>query len=48
MPFYFGGTSILIVIGVGMDVIAKIEASLVTNNYDGFLKKGRIKGRGGY
>ncbi len=48
MPFYFGGTSILIVIGVGMDMIAKIESSLVTNNYDGFLKKGRIKGRGGY
>lgn len=48
MPFYFGGTSILIVIGVGMDVISKIEASLVTNNYDGFLKKGRIKGRGGF
>jgi preprotein translocase subunit SecY len=48
VPFYFGGTSVLIVIGVGMDMISKIEASLVTNNYDGFLKKGRIKGRGGY
>ncbi len=39
VPFYFGGTSILIVIGVGMDVISKIEAHLVTHNYDGFLKK---------
>lgn len=46
VPFYFGGTSVLIVVGVGMDVISKIEASLVTNNYDGFLKKGRIKARG--
>jgi preprotein translocase subunit SecY len=45
VPFYFGGTSILIVIGVGMDVISKIEAHLVTHNYDGFLKKGRIQGR---
>jgi len=47
VPFYFGGTSLLIVIGVGMDVIQKIEAQLVTHNYDGFLKKGRIKGRKG-
>ncbi|MDR0454869.1 MAG: preprotein translocase subunit SecY [Deferribacteraceae bacterium] len=45
MPFYFGGTSILIVVGVGLDVIQKIESHLITNNYDGFLKKGRIKGR---
>jgi preprotein translocase subunit SecY len=46
VPFYFGGTSLLIVIGVGMDVIQKIESHLVTHNYDGFLKKGKIKGRG--
>lgn len=46
VPFYFGGTSLLIVIGVGMDVIQKIESHLVTHNYDGFLKKGgKIKGR---
>jgi preprotein translocase subunit SecY len=45
VPFFFGGTSILIVIGVGMDVISKIEAHLVSHNYQGFLKKGRIKGR---
>jgi preprotein translocase subunit SecY len=45
MPFYFGGTSILIVVGVGLDVIQKIEAHLITNNYEGFLKKGRIRGR---
>lgn len=45
VPFYFGGTSLLIVIGVGMDVISKIETHLVSHNYDGFLKKGRVKGR---
>jgi preprotein translocase subunit SecY len=45
MPFYFGGTSVLIVVGVGLDVIQKIEAHLITNNYDGFLKQGRIRGR---
>jgi preprotein translocase subunit SecY len=46
VPFYFGGTSLLIVIGVGMDVMNKVESHLITHNYDGFLKKGRIKGRG--
>ena len=46
VPFYFGGTSLLIVIGVGMDVISKIEAHLVSHNYEGFLKKGKVKGRG--
>jgi preprotein translocase subunit SecY len=45
MPFYFGGTSILIVVGVGIDMIQKIESHLITNNYDGFLNKGRIRGR---
>jgi len=46
VPFYFGGTSLLIVIGVGMDVMNKVESHLITHNYEGFLKKGRIKGRG--
>ena len=45
LPFYFGGTSLLIVVGVGLDVINKLESHLLTHNYDGFLKKGRIKGR---
>lgn len=45
IPFYFGGTSVLIVVGVGLDVIQKIESHLITNNYDGFLSKGRIRGR---
>jgi preprotein translocase subunit SecY len=46
VPFYFGGTSLLIVIGVGIDVMSKIESHLITHNYDGFLKRGKIKGRG--
>jgi preprotein translocase subunit SecY len=46
MPFYFGGTSLLIVIGVGLDFMQKVEAHLITHNYDGFLRAGKIKGRG--
>jgi preprotein translocase subunit SecY len=47
MPFYFGGTSILIVVGVGLDTISQIESHLVTRSYDGFMKKGRVRGRRG-
>ncbi len=45
--FYFGGTSLLIVVGVAMDTIQQIECQLVMRNYDGFMKKGRIRGRRG-
>ncbi len=45
VPFYFGGTSILIVVGVALDTISQIESHLVTRSYDGFLKKGRMRGR---
>jgi len=45
VPFYFGGTSILIVVGVGLDTISQIESHLVTRSYEGFMKKGRIRGR---
>jgi len=45
--FYFGGTSLLIVVGVAMDTIQQIESQLVMRNYDGFMKRGRIKGRRG-
>jgi preprotein translocase subunit SecY len=44
-PFYFGGTSLLIVVGVAMDTVQQVESQLVMRNYDGFLKKGRIRGR---
>jgi preprotein translocase subunit SecY len=47
VPFYFGGTSILIVVGVGLDTMSQIESHLVTRSYDGFMKKGRVRGRRG-
>ena len=45
--FYFGGTSLLIVVGVAMDTLQQIESQLVMRNYDGFMKRGRIRGRRG-
>jgi preprotein translocase subunit SecY len=45
VPFYFGGTALLIVIGVALDTLAQIEAHMLSRHYEGFLKKGRIKGR---
>jgi len=45
--FYFGGTSLLIVVGVAMDTSQQIESQLIMRHYDGFLKKGRIRGRRG-
>ena len=45
MPFYFGGTSLLIVIGVGLDTAQQIESHMLMRNYEGFLSKGRLKGR---
>ena len=43
--FYFGGTSLLIVVGVAMDTVNQIESQLVMRHYDGFLKKSRMRGR---
>jgi len=45
VPFYFGGTALLIVVGVAIDTISQIESHMVMRNYEGFMKKGRIKGR---
>lgn len=45
VPFYFGGTALLIVVGVSIDTISQIESHLVMRNYEGFLKQGRIRGR---
>ena len=45
--FYFGGTSILIVVGVAMDTMQQVEAQLVMRHYDGFMRRGRLKGRRG-
>ncbi|MBF0518370.1 MAG: preprotein translocase subunit SecY [Nitrospirae bacterium] len=47
VPFYFGGTSLLIVIGVALDTVSQIESHLLTRSYDGLLKKGKLKGRRG-
>ena len=43
--FYFGGTSLLIVVGVAMDTVQQLEAQLVMRNYEGFVRKGRVRGR---
>jgi len=45
VPFYFGGTALLIVVGVAIDTLSQIESHSVSRNYDGFLKTGRIKSR---
>jgi len=45
LPFYFGGTALLIVVQVMIDTIAQMEAHAVMRNYDGFLKSGKIRGR---
>jgi preprotein translocase subunit SecY len=47
VPFYFGGTSLLITVGVGLDTAQQIESHMLMRNYEGFLSKGRLKGRSG-
>jgi len=47
ITFYFGGTSLLIVVGVAMDTIQQVESQLVMRNYEGFMKRGRLRGRRG-
>jgi preprotein translocase subunit SecY len=44
MPFYFGGTSLLIIVGVALDTLQQIEGHLMVRHYDGFLKKSRLRG----
>lgn len=45
VPFYFGGTALLIVVGVAIDTVAQIESHMMTRHYEGFIKKSRMKGR---
>jgi len=45
IPFYFGGTSLLIVVGVAMDTASQVESHLLTRQYEGFMKKGHIARR---
>jgi preprotein translocase subunit SecY len=47
VKFYFGGTSLLIVVGVAMDTVQQIESQLIMRNYEGFMKGTRIRGRRG-
>jgi preprotein translocase subunit SecY len=47
VTFYFGGTSLLIIVGVSMDTVNQVESQLIMRHYDGFIKKTRIRGRRG-
>ena len=45
LPFYFGGTGLIIIVGVALDTLQQIESHLVMRHYDGFMKKGRLRSR---
>ena len=45
LPFYFGGTGLIIVVGVALDTLQQIESHLLMRHYDGFMKKGKLRGR---
>ncbi len=45
VPFFFGGTALLIVVSVAIDTVAQMQAHLIQRNYEGFMKKGKIRGR---
>ncbi|MBA2301361.1 MAG: preprotein translocase subunit SecY [Acidobacteria bacterium] len=47
VQFFFGGTSLLIIVGVAMDTVQQVESQLIMRHYDGFMKKARIRGRRG-
>jgi len=46
VPFSFGGTSLLIVVGVALDTMAQMQQHLLLRQYDGFMKKGKVRYRG--
>jgi preprotein translocase subunit SecY len=46
VPFYFGGTSLLIIVSVTMDTVTQIQSHLLAHQYEGLIKKARVKGRG--
>ncbi|MBC8384379.1 MAG: preprotein translocase subunit SecY [Candidatus Cloacimonetes bacterium] len=45
LPFYFGGTGLIIIVGVALDTLQQIESHLVMRHYEGFMKKGKLRGR---
>ena len=47
IPFYFGGTSLLIVVSVTMDTVSQIQSHLLAHQYEGLIKKAKLKGTGG-
>ena len=47
VPFYFGGTALLIVVGVALDTVQQIESHMLTRHYEGLMKKGKLKSRRG-
>ncbi len=47
LPFYFGGTGLIIIVGVALDTLQQIESHLVMRHYEGFMKKGKLRGRRG-
>ena len=47
VPFFFGGTALLIVVGVALDTVAQIETHMLTRSYQGFMRRGRLRGRRG-
>ena len=46
VPFYFGGTSLMIVVSVTIDTITQIQSHLIAHQYEGLIRKARVKGRG--
>ncbi|MEI7904105.1 MAG: preprotein translocase subunit SecY [Candidatus Firestonebacteria bacterium] len=48
IPFYFGGTSLLITVGVALDTMKQIESHLLMRNYEGFMKDSKLKSRAGF
>jgi preprotein translocase subunit SecY len=45
LPFYFGGTSLLIIVSVTMDTVTQIQSHLLAHQYEGLIRKGRVRGR---
>ena len=45
MPIYFGGTALIIIVGVALDTLQQVESQLIMRHYDGFMKKGKLRGR---
>jgi preprotein translocase subunit SecY len=45
VPFFFGGTALLIVVGVALDTMGQLEAQLIMRHYEGFLKKTKLRQR---